>query len=125
MMRRQLLMIAMALALSMILSTGSTWAICEQQDLQGTWAVLVGGPEQCFGEHCSERCQLQIDSDGFITNTGATMETLCGARSITGGQLLMFSDCGIRGTIETSSGPLYVEHGEIVEDKLILGVSEE
>ena len=123
-MRRKLLMIAVALALSMIFSTAS-WATCEQQDLEGTWAVLVGGPEQCFGEHCSERCQLQIDSNGFITNTGASMETLCGARTITGGQLIMFSGCGIQGTIETSSGLLYVEHGEIVDDKLILGVSEE
>ena len=116
MMRQKFLMIGMVLALSMIFSTASTWATtCDQQDLVGLWAVLVGGPPECFGEHCSERCQLQIDSNGFITNTGASIETLCGTRTITGGQFIMFSGCVIQGPIETSSGPLYVENGEIFE----------
>ena len=125
MMWRKFLMVGMVLALSMIFLTASSWATCEQQDLEGTWPVLVCGSVDCFGDHCLERCQLQVDANGLIQDTGAIMETGCGDWAITGGELTWSSGCMIRGYIETSNGTLNVSNGTIFEDKLVIGVSEE
>ena len=123
--RRRCLIVSMVLVCSMIVFSGSVWADCQQQDLEGTWPALVCGPEACFGDNCLQRCQVQLDADGVIVSTGATIDTECGSWTITGGQLLMFSGCVIQGTVETSNGTLYVYNGAIRDDKLILGVSQE
>ena len=48
---------------------------------------------------------------GNINNTGVVIQTFCGDRTVTGGQLTLTAGCVIEGYIETSAGTIYVERG--------------
>jgi hypothetical protein len=109
----------------LILLTSWTWATaCEQQDLQGTWAVIVGATDE-FGNHvCWEDCNLSVDFSGIIV-AGTYLDCSEVTSDIIGGELTMSSRCAIKGYIETTNGTVYITTGSIVNDTLVLGRAEE
>jgi hypothetical protein len=102
----------------------STWAICEQFDLQGTWTAQVWG-EVYSDAQCWDQCTLTIGPDGIIEAQGAYDTCLGESSEIYGGELTISSGCVIGGYIETSNGTIYVDNGAILENGLVLGAAEE
>ena len=121
--------VVLLLAFSLMPLTVSAWISSfpayDQQDLEGSWDVLVCSETACFGDHCLSCSQLIIGPDGIVADTGAFISTLCGDWSITGGLLTLGEDCTITGTLETSNGTLYVETGAIIGNELCLKASEQ
>ena len=130
MMWRTCLIVGVLLAL--VSTAGSAWAFggaspCQQSELQGTWDIHIGvGGTDCPGDYSLEGLQVQIDANGMIQATGATLQSRCGSQTVTGGQLTLLSTCVIEGSIETSAGTLNVERGGTAgEGKLVLDTAQE
>jgi hypothetical protein len=121
---RKVLIIGMLLFFGQVLLTSSTWAACEQQDLERAWSAEVwgGGSD---GSQCWEQCNLIIGPNGIVEG-GTHVDCSGNPSQITGGQLTISSGCVIEGYIDTSNGStIYVDTGAILEDDLVLGVVEE
>lgn len=125
---RKILAVAAMVAFIIIPSTGSTWVsvweTCQQTDLEGTWTIVISiNDADCPGNSALRSTQVEIDSDGVIRNTGATIENMCRTSIITGGQLALMADCIIEGHIETSDGTLDVAQGGTIVPEEICMVS--
>ena len=104
--------IVMVFALSLGPSQMPAGAGCEQAELEGTWSIDVDfSATNCLGDYSLHCFQVQIDANGVIQNTGATILSDCESWTITGGQLNLLPTCVIEGYIQTSRGTLSVERG--------------
>ena len=122
-MQRKSSMVSLVLAISLIVLPVSTWAMCEQADLEGTWSTQVWGG--CpSGTQCWDQCTLTIGSDGSIQAVGTYIDCSGVTSNITGGQLTVYPGGRIQGTIVTSDGTLEVGPGGIVGDQLVLGTDQ-
>ena len=129
---RKLLIISMVLVFGMILLSPCSWADeefeedegfipCEQVDLAGTWNSKVGAMDE-YGNHlCWEPCSLTIDATGAVEASGTYQDCSQVSSDIIGGSLTISSGCVIEGTIETSNGTINVVTGAILDNKLVLG----
>lgn len=120
---RKCLVISLGLALCAIPVIGFTWEpagkICEQEELEGVWDVEVWAGD-ASGNQYWDQCTLTIGPSGFIEAQGTYTDFMGTIADITGGQFTISADCVIQGTIETSNGPLNVERGGMIENRLIL-----
>ena len=122
-MQRKYLMVSLVLTISFILLPVSTWALCEQADLEGTWNTEVWGG--CpSGTQCWDQCTLTIGADGSIQAIGTNIDCFGVSSDILGGQLTVYPGGRIEGTIVTSSGSLQVGPGGIIGDRLVLGTDQ-
>ena len=120
---RRCLVIGIVAFFSLALLPVSTWANCEQADLEGTWNVEVWGG--CpSGTQCWDQCTLTIGADGTVAAVGTYIDCFGVSCQVTGGQLTLYPDCSIEGAIVTSSGTTQVGPGAIVADQLILGTEQ-
>ena len=114
------LTILVVLFSTLMLFPGSSWALCDQADLEGTWDVEVWGG--CpSGTQCWDQCTLTIASDGSIQAAGTYTDCFGATSNITGGQLAVYPGCEIQGTIITSNGTTEVGPGGFIGEKLVLG----
>lgn len=110
-------MLAVVLVFGSLGSTGFAeqiidWTPCQQSELAGTWDIYVGtSGAECMGEYVVQCIQVEVDYDGAILDTGAVMESACGDRMVTGGQLFLSPGCEIEGYINTPQGSVDVERG--------------
>ncbi len=120
---RKSLIVALLLAFSVMLLSGPAWTACP--DLEGTWSAEIWAGDPSGTQYWDQCVLMTVDSGGFIQAGGTYFTTRTGETSdVTGGQLTMNANCEIEGTIETSDGTVYVEHGAVAGDRLFLGVPE-
>ena len=93
---------AIVFCIGLTLLPVSTWALCEQADLEGTWSTQVWGG--CpSGTQCWDQCTLTIGDDGTIVAVGTYIDCFGATSQVTGGQLTLYPDCSIEGAIVTSN----------------------
>lgn len=101
----------------------SDWEMCEQQDLEGNWDAEVWAGDSS-GNQFWDQCTLTVGPDGLIHAEGTYNNHIGESSDVTGGQLTINAECVIEGYIETSGGTVYVQHGAVDSDRLLLGVPE-
>ena len=119
---RRVVVTGMAFSLTMILFSASAWAICVQEDLEGTWSARVS-TRNSEEKQCFEACTIQIGPDGMIEKAGKYVTDDAESAEIVGGKLTITSGCVIEGMIETSKRTIYIDRGGIVDNELVLGES--
>ena len=118
-MGRRSLIIAMVVCVTLALLPVSSWAVCDQSDLEDTWSTKLCG-EVFRGEECWDECTLTIGADDIIKKIGKYTTCSGVSSSVVGGQLTISDGCQIEGTIETLLSRFYIDRGGIVDDKLVL-----
>ena len=121
---RRCLRIAMVFCVSLALLTSSSWAACDQADLEGTWSVEVWGGSS-GGINCWDLCTLTVGADGALASGGTYTDCYGVDSNVTGGQLTMLPNCLIQGTIVTSTTTIDIGPGAITgEGQLCLGTDQ-
>ena len=123
-MRHKSLIISLVLAFALALLSVSSWAACDQADLEGTWSVEVWGGSS-GGVNCWNLCTLTVGADGAIASGGTYTDCYGVDSDVTGGQLTMLPNCLIQGTIVTSTTTINVGPGAITgQGQLCLGTDQ-
>ena len=111
----------------MLAGSGISVAACSQADAKGTWRVHMMIWDLNFAERpFSGVCKLKVGSSGGIS----TSKSICkvygeGTVPVTGGKIVMDSQCGMKGNLSTIAGPVKFRAGRMDRSKnsfTVLGV---
>lgn len=111
----------------MVAGSGQAAASCSQTDAAGTWRVN-GLLWDKFGvdETESIKCKIKVSSSGGISASKSTCKVFgAGTVDVTGGKVVMASNCAISGNLKTNEGTIKFRSGQMDRSKnsfAILGV---
>jgi len=94
-------------------------ASCSQSDAKGTWRVNgMLWDRDGIDETESITCKLKVGSSGGISSSKSSCNVYRGGNvNVTGGNILIASNCTVTGKLKTSQGTVKIRSGQMDRSK--------